>query len=117
MRRTLRLLKLVLQKTKNGVEAYRFSSQDSDSGKIGLLNENQCKAAITVNGNHTIYEMSMPWSELVPGSKPPKQGERLGFSFLVNENDGNGRQGAIMFARGIFHSKDASLFTYLNLAG
>ena len=45
----------------------------------------------------------------------PKLGDKLGFSFLVNDNDGNGRRGWIEYASGIGESKNTTLFTYLKL--
>lgn len=104
-----------IAKTPRGLEAYRFSAQDSKTHSTGQLNDDQFDLAVNVQGNKTIYEFSMPWSELLPQGAKPKAGSRLGFSFLVNENDGYGRQGAIMFASGIFYKKDSTLFTYLNL--
>jgi len=59
----------------------------------------------------------MPWDSLLPDGVQPKANSRLGFSFLVNDNDGQGRRGAILFAGGIFFNKDSSLFTYINLIG
>ena len=106
-----------IAKTTKGPQLYRYSAQDSEKHKTGLLPEEEYDLAINVDGVKTIYELSMPWDSLLPDGVQPKANSRLGFSFLVNDNDGQGRRGAILFAGGIFFNKDSSLFTYINLIG
>ena len=106
-----------IAKTPNGVQAYRFRAQDSDKHKVELIPEDKRELAVTVSGNKHIYELAMPWDTLLPDGITPKANSRLGFSFLVNDNDGEGRRGAVLFASGIFYSKDSSQFTYINLIG
>ena len=106
-----------IAKTPKGPQAYRFSAQDSTRHKVGLLSEEEYELAINVDGNKTVYELSMPWDSLLSEGVQPKANSRLGFSFLVNDNDGQGRRGAILFAGGIFFNKDSSQFTYINLIG
>ena len=106
-----------IAKTPKGPQLYRYSAQDSEKHKTGLLPEEEYDLAINVDGAKTIYELSMPWDSLLPDGVQPKANSRLGFSFLVNDNDGQGRRGAILFAGGIFFNKDSSLFTYINLIG
>ena len=98
--------------TKSGPQLYRFSAQDSAKHKTGLLSE-----AEYVDDTRTIYELAIPWDSLLPDGLIPKPNSRLGFSFLVNDNDGQGRRGAILFAGGIFFNKDTTQFTYINLIG
>ena len=66
-------------------------------------------------GNKTVYEFKIPWTNLLMEGQQPKLGDKLGFSFLVNDNDGNGRRGWIEYASGIGESKNSALFTYLKL--
>lgn len=106
-----------IAKTPKGPQVYRYSAQDEGKHAIGLLPEKEYELAVNVDGNRTIYELSMPWESLLPEGVQPKANSRLGFSFLVNDNDGQGRRGAILFASGIFFTKDSSLFTYINLIG
>jgi len=51
---------------------------------------------------------------ILPGQKAPL-GERLAFSFLVNDNDGTGRKGWIEWTPGIGASKDPTRFAALIL--
>ena len=71
-------------------------------------------AAAVRKGNVTCYEWSMPWSEIV-GIKGwhPLPNQKLGFSMLWNDNDGDGRKGYIEYASGIGTAKDKKLFTNL----
>ncbi|MEK4237310.1 DNRLRE domain-containing protein [Paenibacillus sp. FSL H7-0714] len=57
---------------------------------------------------NTIYELSLPWSEVAP-IKPEKNGN-ISFSLLVNDNDGSGRKGFIEWGGGIGDGKLSSKF-------
>ena len=103
--------------TPKGAQVYRYSAQDPDLHKTGQLTKDECELGIKTEGDKTVYELSMPWRSLLPEGINPKANSRLGFSFLVNDNDGQGRRGAILFANGIFGVKDSSQFTYINLIG
>ena len=94
-----------------GAVAYRWSSQtDHKAGRI-----TNCEAAIGRAGMYTHYELKLPWSEVIADGKIPSKGEKLGFSLLVNDNDGGGRRGWIEYASGIGSYKDSKLFTYIEL--
>ncbi|MEG2668963.1 MAG: sugar-binding protein, partial [Oscillospiraceae bacterium] len=67
------------------------------------------KCSIKRLDTKTVYELSIPWSDLVDGSAP-KSGDSLGFSLLVNDNDGLGRRGWLDFMGGIGSGKNTSLF-------
>ncbi len=96
-----------------GPAAYRFLSQDN-CYPAGICET--AKTAIRREENKTYYEFSLPWKDLLrPGDMPPGQGDRIGFSFLINDNDGTGRRGWIEYAGGIGEEKNAALFTYLEL--
>lgn len=58
--------------------------------------------------NDTIYELSLPWSEIAP-IKAEENGV-ISFSMLVNDNDGNGRKGFIEWGGGIGDGKLSSKF-------
>ncbi|MFZ2654282.1 MAG: sugar-binding protein [Victivallales bacterium] len=58
------------------------------------------------------YEMAIPWKTLKIN---PAEGKELGFTFLVNDNDGNGREGWIEWTPGIAVSKDPSTFARITL--
>lgn len=99
--------------TPEGAAAYRFLSQDS------CYAEGICQTAQTAvkrDGNKTYYEFFIPWKDLLrPTDEPPKAGDKLGFSFLINDNDGNGRRGWIEYAGGIGEEKNTALFTGIEL--
>ena len=64
----------------------------------------------------TVYEIALPWTEILPEKFSELDLNRsLGFSMLVNDNDGKGRRGWIEYASGIGEGKNTALFTYLNL--
>lgn len=93
------------------VETYRHKAQ-FDRTPTGLCET--AKGAAVRNGNKTYYEWSMPWEDIV-GIKgwKPQVNQKLGFSIMWNDNDGNGRKGWIEYASGIGRVKDAKKFTQL----
>ena len=66
------------------------------------------KLAVKRKGNITSYEAAIPWSELVV--QKPAPGSVIGFSLLINDNDGAGRRGWIEYMSGIGGTKDPDLF-------
>ena len=77
-----------------------FHRSDKESTALAGFIQNHCKRVLDPD-NH----------------RQPKENSRLGFSYLVNDNDGQGRKGGVQFASGIYYTKDSSLFTYINLIG
>jgi hypothetical protein len=65
----------------------------------------QSKFIINREGNILIYRAAIPWSVLSPIK--PVNGSFL-FSFLANDNDGEGRKGWIEWASGIGTGKDVT---------
>lgn len=98
--------------TPEGPQAYRHLSQDNVY-EAGLCNNYEL--AVKREETRTLYEFKIPWSELLRKGDQPKEGDLLGFSYLVNDNDGGGRRGWIEYASGIGQAKDTSLFTYMTL--
>ena len=103
---------ITIAQTPNGPEAYRHLSQNN-SYEVGYYQNYEC--AITRKGNHTYYEFMIPWSSLLKPGDQPKEGNSLGFSAMVNDNDGTGRRGWLEYASGIGEAKDTSLFTAIKL--
>ena len=67
--------------------------------------EMECAARRTET--HTLYEIAIPWAAIgVPAGTSPV----FGFSVLVNDNDGSGREGYVELTPGIGRSKDPSAF-------
>lgn len=104
---------LCMSKTPDGDRVYRFLAQDDSHPKGDITDK--CNIAIMREGNKTVYEFKIPWKNLLMDGQQPKLGDKLGFSFLVNDNDGNGRRGWIEYASGVGESKNSALFTYLKL--
>ncbi len=98
--------------TPDGAVSYRWSSQSThQTGKV----EN-CNVAVGRHNGYTHYELKIPWREIIPNDDPlPQAGEKLGFSMLVNDNDGEGRKGWIEYASGIGSTKDTTQFTNIML--
>lgn len=71
-----------------------------------------CK--ITREGEETIYEVAIPIEAIHP-QLILKPGMKLGFSLLVNQNSGNGRQGFLQWSSGIGRERDSTQFGELTL--
>lgn len=98
------------------IGTYRTKVQDSVNQSPGMCDTAETK--VVRHGNITTYEWSMPWKDILGNSKQkfvPKEGERIGFSIMWNDDDGDGRRGWIEYASGIGETKNTALFTYLNL--
>lgn len=98
--------------TNDGEVAYRYSAQDG-VWPTGLVEG--AEVAVVRQGNKTIYEFSVPWKKLLREKDEIKENAMLGYSFMFNDNDGNGRRGWIEYAGGIGSGKDTTLFTYIKL--
>ena len=68
------------------------------SRPMNAIDETGVRFKILRGNGQTIYEMAVPLSALRVGGSP---GTRLGFSLLVNENDGNTREGHLRWSDGI----------------
>ncbi len=70
--------------------------------------------AVNREGKHTIYEMRIGWDELVPNEFEISGDTTFKFSFIVNDNDGGGREGWIELTPGIGRVKDSTMFCTLS---
>jgi hypothetical protein len=70
--------------------------------------------AVTRDGTTTIYEVRVPATDL--GIATLAAGKVFGFSLLVNDNDGTGRDGFLQWTPGIGQSKNPGLFGEVTLA-
>lgn len=68
------------------------------------------KCNISRSGALTRYELTLPWQEIAPASLRIEKGFSLGFSLLINDNDGYGRRGWLEYMGGIGAQKDAKAF-------
>ena len=94
--------------TRNGPE---FSVFAAPGGMAERLKKQAVFKAVR-EGEITRYDIELPWSAL--GVKP-KRGMKLGFSFLVNDNDGAVRKGFLQWTSGIGPRKDPRQFGTLIL--
>lgn len=102
---------IAISPTTGGVGVYKHKVQDERT-KIGEVA--YATAAAVRKGKVTCYEWSMPWEKIVGiEGWSPEIGQKLGFSILWNDNDGEGRKGWVEYASGIGAGKDKKLFTNL----
>jgi len=94
-----------LSLTPQGPQLYRWSSIGGK--KIGLVDHGNYNVIRDETHKLTTYSIALPWSELAPIH--PQDGV-MGFSLLVNDNDGDGRKGWIEWGSGIGGSKQSSLY-------
>ncbi len=66
--------------------------------------------SIKRDGSKTNYEMAVKWTDILPAGMIPASGTDLGFSFLVNDNDGTLRRGWMEYMSGIGLTKDPNLY-------
>jgi len=68
--------------------------------------------AIRRDGNRTLYEARLPWSELGTSGR---LGTKLGLSLQLNDNDGKGRAAHISWGDGLFPTWTPTAFGVLTL--
>lgn len=112
-----------LSKTPDGVQLFRFESLSSAEKAMQAESSTQleknvlvdnCECSVEKQDGKYVYRARIPWSEILPGVTKIKDRE-LGFSMLVNDNDGAGR-GWLQFSDGIGQTKSANLYSMLNLS-
>ncbi len=94
------------------VPVYCFSNY-SDPKKNNTILNSECAASR--DGNYTIYEIKIPWSELLGDDFVPTEGMNIAFSMLMNEADGTGRKGFIEYGGGIGTGKTPSKYLEVTL--
>ncbi len=98
--------------TPGGAIVWRHTSEGNafPAGKI-----ESADIAFRRDGTHSYYEVSVPWKEITASDIDFDTLSKIGFSMLINDNDGQGRKGWIEYGSGIGKTKDTSLFTFLNV--
>lgn len=96
--------------TEDGSEIQRWSNEQGATGET-----KNSQAVVVRQGNKTIYEVCMPWSELIVDGAEIKADSVVRFNMIVNDNDGAGRWGWIEYAQGIGSEKDGTKFGRINL--
>lgn len=95
--------------------AYRFVSQSGETPIGEIEKGDNFDFACKREGNVQTYELKLKWSELFGYEFTPKIGDMLGFSVLLNDNDGAGRRGWMEYGSGIGTSKDVNKFVMMPL--
>lgn len=107
---------LTVALTPEGPQMYRHMTNNNDN-PIGPVTN--CDLAIVRDANHIKYEIRLPWSEVLIDSSNVKAGNKPKFAFLINEDDGLGRNSYMEYSQSlgaIGTYKDVSLFSDMILA-
>ena len=98
--------------TEKGPQAWRWLSQDNEipNGELKDLD-----LAVVNKGTKTYYEARIPWTTLLKPGQKPTAGQEIAFSYLINDNDGEGRRGWIEYTSGIGETKNTELFSHIKL--
>jgi hypothetical protein len=72
------------------------------------------EAAVALSDGRAVYEVRIPAGDL--GVSPLAEGRELGFTLLVNDADGEGREGWIEWTPGVGEFKDPEAFGRIRLA-
>lgn len=97
-----------------GEETYVFKYLAPTGMRTGL--ERDFPACAVRGETDTTYEIAIPWNKLVAEDKKISKGSEIGFSILVNDNDGGDREGWMEFGSGIGMNKDKSLYHILKIS-
>ena len=75
------------------------------------LAEPRTKLAVSARGRGTIYEIAIPLAGI--GAAPEQLKRGIQFNLLVNDNDGEGRDGWMQIAPGIGEAKNPELYPFI----
>lgn len=97
-----------------GVHRYRTNTGKLERGMI-----DNAQIVITRDGNKMTYEMIADWKDFFGVEFTPTADNALGFTFLVNENDGVSGEGWLKFAEGAGgnEKRDANKFAQMYFLG
>lgn len=103
---------IAISDTTEGPTVYRHVSEGNKK-PIGKVDS--AKLAVKREGNHTYYELMIPWNEITEDTISADTLDRIGFSMLINDNDKGVRKGAMTYGGGIIAGKDIGQFKFLNI--
>lgn len=101
--------------TPDGPQMYRYLTNNSK--QVGMVNTGELQ--IVRDGTKTRYEFAVPWEEILPDKSLVKSGYRPKFAFLINEDDGLGRNSYMEYSQvlgAIGTNKNVAYFSDMNLA-
>ena len=91
-------------RSETGLQAWNYLTADSAAAPSGEVTDFKIGIRKTKAGTgNMVYELAIPWSRLSPFK--PAAGANLGFTLILNEDDGEGRD-SFMTWFGNAHSKD-----------
>ena len=94
--------------------SFALVGAETHSSRFHGSGDSSWEAVVRCSGSTATYELRLPRTSLPPARL--MAGELLGFSFLVNDADGSGREGWLEFTPGIGAGKDPYLFGELVLS-
>lgn len=68
---------------------------------IGIPDKSLYNLAISRNGDHTYYELKLPWEVVFPDGYVAEKNGQLAITLLINDNDGNGRKAYLEYGTGM----------------
>ncbi len=68
---------------------------------IGIPDKSLYDLAISREGNHTYYELKLPWKMIFPDGYTAEKNGQLAITLLINDNDGNGRKAYLEYGTGM----------------
>ncbi len=101
--------------TTEGPQFYRYLTNNTK--QIGIVDAGELQ--IVRDGNKTRYEFSLPWEEILSDASLVGSGYRPKFAFLVNEDDGLGRNSYMEYSQvlgAIGTNKNVAYFSDMYLA-
>jgi len=91
-----------------------YHQAGNDFSQETLLKDRPVKMSLREDGTR-IFEWALTWEQLAPVS--PWLLGRCGFSFSLNDNDGNGFKDALTWSKGLLYGQDPSQFGQLVFDG
>lgn len=95
-----------------GPGLYKWVTQTDDT-KVGYVTGEGVECAVVRGNGVTYYEAKLPWKVILGYDFTPEAGGYIGFSYLINDNDGDGRAWGVCYAGGIMNGKNSALFSKL----
>lgn len=96
--------------SENGIALNSATNAVMKTGGYGGNDLANSSVSIKRNGNKTEYELAIKWTDILPSGMLPSSGTNLGFSFLVNDNDGTVRRGWMEYMSGVGLAKNPNLY-------
>ena len=87
--------------TPGGSQLYCWSSLSGEAARLLTGEGKSAEVCVVRDGVNTVYELKIPWNEILTPSQGLDDKVPLGFSMLVNDDDGTGRKYYMEYHSGI----------------